>query len=165
MKHKLENDDNVAESFKLPASIAVNVNKIMEHVNKQIAKFPNGRKFTPQYRTVVELNGKQGRTQSTSILAEAAVDAEELAVIGKGNVALEVMLFEGKEQKGMFIVELPKLANRKPAMVAEGLLFRFPSIAKRVSETVIGESVVHKVVAHPFGALIKGDIEKLEKRW
>jgi hypothetical protein len=165
MKHKMENDDNLAEGVKLPAAIAKNVKKIMEHVNKQVAKFPNGRKMVPSYRTVIEMNGKQKRTGTTYYLAEAVADAEELAVIGKGNVCLEVMLSESKQQKGMFIVELPKLTNRKPAIVAEGAIFRFPSIAKRVSEQFIGESVTHSVANHPFGAIIKGDVEQLIKCW
>lgn len=165
MKHKMENDDNVAESVKLPAAVAKNVKKIMEHVNKQVAKFPNGRKMVPTYRTVIELNGRQKRTDATYYLAEAAADAEELAVIGQGNVCLEVMLSESKQQKGMFVVELPKLTARKPAIVAEGAIFRFPSIARKVSEQFIGESVTHTVVDHPFGALIKGDVEKLTKCW
>jgi len=164
MKHKFENDDNLAEGVKLPKAIAANVTKIMEHVNKQLAKFPNGRKLTPSFQAVVDLNGKQGRTHKTRVLAEAAVDAEELAVIGKGNVFMEVMLSEGKVQKGMFVVELPKLADRKPAVVAEGILFRFPSIAKRFAATMIGESVTHTVSEHAFGAIIKGDVEQLIKK-
>ena len=165
LKHKFENDDNVAEGVKLPAAVAKNVKKIMEHVQKQIAKFPNGRKMVPSYRTVIELNGKQKRTGTTYYLAEAAADAEELAVLGKGNVCLEVMLSESKQQKGMFIVEMPTLTDRKPAIVAEGAIFRFPSVARKVSEQFIGESVTHSVVDHPFGALIKGDVEKLTKCW
>lgn len=161
----LENDTDsgtVDESFEIPAAVVGNVTKIMEHTQKQIAKLPNSRKYQMKYRVGVELNGNSAYTKPTDILAEAAVDAEELAVIGKGNAFLEVfMIGENKTQKGMFVVELPKLKDRKPAVVAEGILFRFPSIAKRVSQKVIGESVTHVVVDHPFGALIKGNAEKL----
>lgn len=163
LKRKLKNDTKkgVSEGVVLPKSIAGNVTSIVEHVSKQLAKFPNSSKYTPSYRVVISLDKNKGYTASTQTLTEAAVDAEELAVIGKGNVSIEVALFEGKTQNGMFIVNMPKLKDRKPAIVAEGMVFRFPSIAKRISESVIGESVIHKVAGHKFGAIIKGDVGKM----
>jgi hypothetical protein len=160
LDRKIKND-TVSESFKLPAQIAKNVAAIIEHVEKQFAKIPSYKKMDRSFNVVVESNGKYLKTGSTKFIIEAAADAEEIAVIGKGNAFIEVNLFEGKRHSGMFLVEMPKLNDRKPHLVKEGVILRFPSIAKRISKQFIGESVVHSIKNHPYGVIIKGDVEKI----
>lgn len=160
LKRKLKNDD-VSESFKLPVSIAKNVSAIVEHVDKQFAKIPSFKKYNKIYNVVVENDGKYFETKSTRSITEAATDAEEISVIGKGNTTIKVKLFEGKKNVGMFLVDMPKLNNRKPQILKEGVIFRFPSIAKRISEQYIGENIVHTIKRHPYGVIIKGDIDAI----
>jgi hypothetical protein len=157
LKRKLKNDD-VSESFKLPANIAKNVKAIVEHVNKQFVKMPSFNKYKRSYNVVVENNGKMFETKTTRYIAEAAADAEEISVIGKGNASIKVNLFEGNKNVGMFFVEMPRLSPRKPQILKEGAIFRFPSIARAISEQCIGSKIVHSIKKHPYGVVIKGDV-------
>jgi len=167
MKRKMKNDDSsnvVKESkagFILPTSIKENVSKIVKAVNEAVAKVPSASRSKLAYRVIVEskIDNKKVGTKRTSILNEAAVDAEELAVLGMASTHIEVALMESEKQTGVILVTLPKLNDRKPVINESGLLFRFKSLAQRYAASVIGESVAYRVEDHPFGALIKTDIK------
>jgi hypothetical protein len=160
LDRKLKNDD-VSESFKLPISIAKNVKAIVEHVDKQFSKIGSYKNCDKVFNVVVETKNKSFESKKTRSIVEAATDAEEIAVIGNGKVSIKVNVFEGKKNIGMMLIDLPKLCERKPHVVKEGVIFRFPSIAKRLSEVCVEEGVVHRITKHPYGVVIKGDVEKL----
>ena len=171
MNRKLKNDtsSNTIKEHKngyiVPQSIQNNVNKIVKAVNEALAKVPSAARSSLTYRVIVEskTENKKVATKSTKLLAEAAVDAEELAVIGHASTHIEVALTESKKQTGVVLVALPKLTDRKPAINESGLLFRFKSLAQRYATSVIGESVAYAVEDHPFGALIKTDVKTVRE--
>ena len=171
MNRKLKNDDSTntikehKNGYIVPQSIQANVNKIVKAVNEAVAKVPSAARSTLTYRVVVEskTENKKVATKPTALLAEAAVDAEELIVIGHASAHIEVSLTESKKQTGAVIVTMPKLTDRRPAINESGLLFRFKSLAQRYATKVIGESVAYAVEDHPFGALIKTDVKTVKE--
>lgn len=172
LSRDLKNDDssNVVKEHKdgfiMPKSIKDNVDKIVKAINEAVAKVPSASRSSLAYRVIVEskTDKKKVGTKKTKILSEAAVDAEELAVIGQASTHIEVSLMESAKQTGVVLVALPKLNDRKPAINESGVLFRFKSLAQRYAASVLSESVAYSVEDHPFGTLIKTDINAAKER-
>jgi len=163
MESDLVTTPQEVQEFVLPTNVKKNVKKIMEAVKSSLSKFPNSDKYRPKYRVQVQLPDKTAHTKTTSLLFEAAADAEELVTLGKANAIMEVMLFEGKQQTGTFVCEIPKINVRSPMIVAEGMIFRFNSLAKRYSKVILEDST-YALKSHPFGTLIKTDVSKIAER-
>lgn len=161
LKKDIKNDDNIAEGkkFILPKSVSANIVKITESVNVGVSKLPADMRAKLQYRVAVKIGDSKKVGKFTSNINEAAADAEELAVIGKYSPTIEAVVLEGTEKLAYVETVVPKLMNRKPVCNKNGLLFRYQHLANNFAKNVISESVAYKIEDHPFGTIIKTDVD------